>query len=137
MIQNIYQKANYSIAIDLQKQRAYITLTGQWEEQLTAEEYLRDLRAVLTNFEGAFSLVADFSKMLPFKYSLEDNVHLKALRILISSGLKKSAEVMPENERAHQQLITLSEIAKAPLNLFGERSIAEDFLDTYMAMSPK
>jgi len=131
MQNKVKKTANYILVTDLPKQKFYISILGEWRGEALAQQYLNDLRELAASFDGPFLVVADFSQMKPFTYDLYDNVHLKAIKLLRTAGLRRSAEVMPDDSRAHQQLIELSQIAKAPLNLFGDLSVAEAFLDTF------
>ncbi len=129
MKQLVNSTAFYKLEVDLHKQRLYVKLASSWNKQQIAEEYLRDVRKAVMEFSAPFSCLADFSDMKPFTSQAHLQIHLKALALLRSSGMVRSAEVMPEDTRAHEQLLQIAEMGKAKLALFGNAEIAELFLD--------
>jgi hypothetical protein len=130
MKQIIADNQNFQLAIDHEKQRLYITLSGRWDSDEVAEEYLAAIKGSLPLFFNRFSLMADFSKLLSFQYPLKNNVHVEALAMLLEGGLQYSAQIMPEDHDAYDQVLTLAKNSHTKLAQFGEADIAELYLDS-------
>jgi hypothetical protein len=130
MRQILAECKSYHLSIDHERQRLYLTLEGKWADEEEGCQYLAEVRNASTLFYGKFSCLADFSKMQPFGDKEDMEIQEKALKLLQQAGLEKSAQIMPEDNIANDQLLRLSEQLQFPLNLFGDFDVAELYLDS-------
>ncbi|MEM1136725.1 MAG: hypothetical protein AAGI07_12885, partial [Bacteroidota bacterium] len=115
--------------IDDKKERLYIKLFGIWDTEEIFRSYLSDIKKSVSFFSSNYSCNADFSALKALKNESFLHYHRQALKILVSLGLANSAQVLPEDDAAFQQII---DVTKYPdqLAVFGEVALADSYLDS-------
>lgn len=135
MKKEIANNDHYYLAVDLEKQRLYVELKGEWIATEVAMGYLEDIRESIRHFIDSYSCLADFTRLLPFTDQGKIAVHSKALNLLINSGLKDSAQVMPDDYTASEQLLQIISDQGKRIAAFGDAQLAEMYLDAKQMVS--
>jgi len=120
----------YSISIDKEKQRLYVKLQGAWHHPKSFPNYVLDVEKSVRNFEGNFTFLADFSSLKPYSKDVWDQIQAVALKKVVSSGMKETAQIMPDNYSTSDMIEMDGKALGFQLNAFGDEEIAELFLDS-------
>lgn len=119
----------YTILVCKEKRRLYIHLQGFWKSCRLVPHYLEHLYQAAILLGDEYTCLADFSKLMPFSEEVKVKVHIPAMLMLLKTGLKAGAQVMPVNLATSQQLADIGQELKIPLHAFGDDEIADKFLD--------
>ena len=129
MIKPIAKTDFYSIEVDTTKNRMYFTIVGFWKNSTVVPNYLDDIKKALRSLSPGFTILTDVSQMKTPSTEV-GSLHELAQRLLIEAGLKKTAEIIPDNKAIEkmvlQRLSTKSGMVKST---FHDKATAEAWLD--------
>ncbi|MBT32847.1 MAG: hypothetical protein CMO01_24575 [Thalassobius sp.] len=127
----VSQCSYYQLSVDEQKQRLYLSLKGYWNTQEVFDDFLKDVKKASSFLSEKFSCFTDYTSLKALTQQQYLSYHSEVYNTLIKLGLDKSAQVMPVDYIAYQQLQEL--IASLnKLAIFGEEDIAEKYLDSFV-----
>ena len=127
-MKTIVQNERYTIQIDQEKNRLYLTLIGYWKDRSVAPDYLRDLKNAVRSLSQDYTILTDVTQM---KTPPQDivNLHLEAQKQLIADGLKKTAELVGHDIIAKMALDRFSKESGMTKGSFDDKKEAEAWLD--------
>lgn len=118
----------YSLEIDKLKNRAYLTFTGFCSEPSDMPNFLDDIKKAAQGLKQGFTLLTDVTKIkTPPKEVAE--LHIKSQEIWITSGLSKTAEILPDTAIAKLALDRYSKTSGMEKEWFDNKNEAEAWLD--------
>jgi hypothetical protein len=77
---------------------------------------------------GDFTCLANFSMLMPFVEEVKP-LFTESIKILLSEGMKKSAQLLPLNFETSEMLANYFQASDFRLTAFGDEEIAEMYLD--------
>lgn len=118
----------YIISVDPSKNRLYLKVIGFWQDSSAAPNYIDDLRKACTPLSEGFTVVADLTEMKapPPEVGL---VHQEAQKLLLDTGLKKTAEVHSADAIAQMAVDRYSKTSGMEKMVFDNTGDAETWLD--------
>ncbi len=129
MKRTISETEFYQVKVDVSKNRMYVTLKGAWRSPEDTPHYVKDLTNSARMLKGRFTMLVNFSMLLPFTKEVWEKVHSPALKALMHYGLGRSSQILPRNEEATAQLEDHAQRLELNLMAFGDEEIAERFLE--------
>lgn len=75
-----------------------------------------------------FTCLANFSMLMPFSEEVKP-LFTESIKLLLSEGMKRSAQLLPLNLETSEMLANYFEEAGFKLTAFGDEEIAEMYLD--------
>ncbi|GAB4344673.1 MAG: hypothetical protein OHK0038_24870 [Flammeovirgaceae bacterium] len=118
----------YQIKVDQKKARIYLTLKGFWRNVQQVPQYLQDLQKAANMMGGEFTCLANFSMLMPFEEEVKP-LFTESIKILLSEGMKKSAQLLPLNFETSEMIANYFQSSEFKLTAFGDEEIAEMYLD--------
>ena len=119
----------YQVKVDTTKNRMYLTLKGVWRAPKETPNYVADVIKGARMLSGKFTLLSNFSMLLPFQPTVWEEVHYPALQALFQNGVGRAAQILPRNEDTTALLEEKAKVSGIELMAFGDEEIAERFLD--------
>lgn len=123
----IAENEQYSLKVDITKNRAFLKINGFWRNKEDIPGYLQDWDEAIKKLTKGFTLLTDATKMTIHPGDVRD-VHSKAQEKIISAGVKKVAELHDENV-AEMQLNSVSSESGMPKKNFNDKEEALKWLD--------
>jgi hypothetical protein len=123
----IAENKQYSLEVDITKNRAFLKINGFWRNKEDIPGYLQDWDEAIKKLSKDFTLLTDATEMTIHPGDVRD-VHSKAQEKIIKAGVKKVAELHSENV-AFMQLNGVSNESGMPKKNFNEKEAALEWLD--------
>jgi len=124
----IAETAYYRIEVDPNKNRLYLTLWGFWKNLEVAPHFLEDIGKVAHLLQPGFTALANVSQLKPTPQEVKV-IHEKAQKILLHAGLRKTAEVIPDDTVVQVQIDDFAKQSKMPKREFYTQEEAENWLN--------
>lgn len=123
----IAENEQYSLKVDITKNRAFLKINGFWRNKEDIPGYLQDWDEAINKLSQGFTLLTDATEMSIHPGDVRD-VHSKAQEKIVKAGVKKVAELHTENV-ASMQLNSLSNETGMPRKNFNDKEVALKWLD--------
>ena len=126
---SVNKNASHEIVYDAEKNRIYITATGDWD-LAQSDAFLRDYKEALARTQPGFTVVSD---VRAFECSAEDvqENHAAAIRMDAEAGVKKVARVVGTTPLAGFQIRRISQtVEDYESKNFATLEEAEKYLDS-------
>jgi hypothetical protein len=117
----------YSLEVDITKNRAFLKITGFWRNKEDIPGYLEDWNEAIRDLNEGFTLLTDATEMVIHPGDVRD-VHSKAQALIIGGGVKKVAE-LHDKSAAELQLDGVSNQSGMPKKNFTNKEDAIKWLD--------
>jgi hypothetical protein len=127
ILMEIAKTREYSISVEPEINRINLTVTGFWGTPSDVPNYLSDIERAISRVTRGFTVLADFVQMMAPGLGVE-RIHETAQRILVSSGLSKTAEVRARGAASSTSVDRYSKTLRLEKKLFDDRSQAEMWL---------
>jgi hypothetical protein len=124
----IAENEQYSLKVDITKNRAFLRINGFWRNKEDIPAYLQDWDEAINKLSEGFTLFTDVRKMAIHPGDVRD-VHSKAQEKIIKAGVRKVAELHDENV-ALMQLDSVSSESGMPKKNFNNKEEALKWLDS-------
>ncbi|MDW7690677.1 hypothetical protein R9C00_22035 [Flammeovirgaceae bacterium SG7u.111] len=121
----------YSLAVDLEKQRLYVELKGQWMNLKLLNSFMSDAKESAIHFFDTYSCITDLTGLMPFNERQAKPIAISIVGFLTSNSMRNSAQILPESHEASQQVISLVRQTGKVLTVFGDKLTAEMYLDSH------
>ncbi len=123
----IAENEQYSLKVDITKNRAFLKINGFWRNKEDIPGYLQDWDEAVKKLSDGFTLLTDATEMTIHPGDVRD-VHSKAQDKIVKAGVKKVAELHTENVSI-MQLDSVSRKSGMPKKNFNDRGEALKWLD--------
>ncbi|ADR22118.1 hypothetical protein MATR_02450 [Marivirga tractuosa] len=123
----IAENAQYSLKVDISKNRAFLKINGFWRNKEDIPGYLHDWDEAIHKLTKDFTLLTDATDMTIHPGDVRD-VHSKAQEKIINAGVKKVAELHSKSV-ASMQLDGVSSESGMPKKNFNNKEEALKWLD--------
>ncbi|WP_340152871.1 hypothetical protein [uncultured Marivirga sp.] len=123
----IAENEQYSLKVDITKNRAFLKINGFWRNKEDIPGYLQDWNEAINKLSKGFTLLTDATDMTIHPGDVRD-VHSKAQEKIVKAGVKKVAELHGENV-ASMQLDGVSNESGMPKKNFNDKDEAIKWLD--------
>ncbi|MBI9060987.1 MAG: hypothetical protein JEZ14_03325 [Marinilabiliaceae bacterium] len=122
----------YDLAVDVTKNRLYITSKGFWNKGEIIEAFRKCQAEALKHVKANFTVVAD---MREFKILPQDLVSMQeeTQKDLAKAGMYRVACIVPASAVANFQLRDVAKGTEMPEQRFAVMSEGEDWLDTELS----
>ena len=124
---NISTNKFYTIAVNSEKNRAYLKIIGFWRSPEVVPTYLKDWTEAVSLLKRGFTLLTDASEMKTHPAELK-KLHEQAQAILLKNGVLKVAEIV-KDDVAEMQLDAVAKTTQFPKKNFKTAEAAEIWLD--------
>jgi hypothetical protein len=118
----------YSIQVDKDKNRMYLTLIGYWKNHSVVPNYVADIQKATQELSRGYTVLTDVTQMKTPPRELAD-LHTEAQKVIIATGLKKTAELVGQDVIAKMALNQYSNQSGMQKGIFGNKEEAEAWLD--------
>ena len=118
----------YSILIDKNKNRMYLTLFGFWKDRSVVPNYIEDIQKAIQELPKGYTVLTDVTQLKTPPQAISD-LHTEAQKVVITSGLKRTAEVVSQDVIAKMALDRYSKRSGMQKGTFGNKDEAEAWLD--------
>ncbi|WMN07830.1 hypothetical protein QYS48_30025 [Marivirga arenosa] len=123
----IAENKQYSLKIDIIKNRAFLKIDGFWRNKEDIPAYLNDWDEAISKLAPSFTLLTDATEMVIHPGDVRD-VHSKAQEKIVAGKVKKVAELHKEGTAA-MQLDGVSNESGLPKKNFTDKNEAIKWLD--------
>lgn len=123
----IAENEQYSLKVDITKNRAFLKINGFWRNKEGIPGYLQDWDEAINKLSKGFTLLTDATEMTIHPGDVRD-VHSKAQEKIVKAEVKKVAELHDENV-AVMQLNSVSSESGMPKKNFNDKKEALQWLD--------
>lgn len=123
----IAENTQYSLKVDITKNRAFLKINGFWRKKEDIPGYLQDWDEAINKLAKDFTLLTDATEMTIHPGDVRD-VHSKAQEKIIKAGVKKVAELHSKNVSI-MQLDGVSRDSGMPKKNFTDKEDAMKWLD--------
>ncbi|MGM0580027.1 MAG: hypothetical protein ACQETL_05070 [Bacteroidota bacterium] len=123
----IAENEQYSLKVDITKNRAFLKINGFWRNKEDIPGYLQDWDEAIKKLSKGFTLLTDATEMTIHPGDVRD-VHSKAQEKIVKAEVKKVAELHDENV-AVMQLNSVSSESGMPKKNFNDKNEALMWLD--------
>jgi uncharacterized protein (UPF0147 family) len=123
----IAENEQYSLKVDITKNRAFLKINGFWRNKEDIPGYLQDWDEAVKKLSKGFTLLTDATQMTIHPGDVRD-VHSKAQEKIVKAGVQKVAELHSANV-AVMQLNSVSNESGMPKKNFNEKEEALKWLD--------
>ena len=127
MVQVVAEKREYSIKVDTEKNRVYLSINGFWGSVNQVSDYLSDWEKAVDLLEPGFTLLTDAREMKIHPAEVRE-LHKKAQKFIVDKGVAKVAELQKE-KISQIQLDGVSKETAMPKMNFNDSKEAEIWLD--------
>lgn len=118
----------YILAVDAAKNRIYYAMIGFWQKESDVPNYLQDWEKALAKVKTGFTVLTDITRCKTPQPSLKPMFE-KMQKRLGEAGLKKTAELYPEDALIELSLAGIAKRSGMKKGNFKERQKAEAWLD--------
>jgi hypothetical protein len=123
----IAENKQYSLKVDITKNRAFLKINGFWRNKEDIPGYLQDWDEAVSKLSKDFTLLTDATEMTIHPGDVRD-VHSKAQEKIVKAGVKKVAELHEKNAAVFQ-LDSVSNESGMPRKKFDDKNEAIAWLD--------
>ncbi|WP_375579727.1 hypothetical protein ABWH96_01215 [Marivirga tractuosa] len=123
----IAENEQYSLKVDITKNRAFLKINGFWRNKEDIPGYLQDWDEAINKLSKDFTLLTDATEMAIHPGDVRD-VHSKAQEKIVTAGVKKVAELHTENVSI-MQLDSVSKESGMPKKNFNKEEEAINWLN--------
>lgn len=123
--------APYTIRVDANKNRLYLTLRGFWRTPDEVGSYEADFKKALSQLKPKFTILADLREFLPSGAAVAP-MHAKVQGLAVAAGLTKTAEVL-SSDNAISKMATNNYARQSGMKRGAFGSIAE--AETWLAQA--
>ncbi|WMN12162.1 hypothetical protein QYS49_32650 [Marivirga salinae] len=123
----IAENKQYSLKVDITKNRAFLKINGFWRNKEDIPGYLQDWDEAIKKLSKGFTLLTDATEMTIHPGDVRD-VHSKAQEKIIKAEVKKVAELHSKNVSI-MQLDGVSRNSGMPKKNFNDKEEALKWLD--------
>jgi hypothetical protein len=118
----------YTIYVNQEKNRLYLTLIGFWKSRSAVPNYLEDLKKASNELSPGYTVLTDVTQL---KTPPQDVVplHLGAQKLVMADGSKKTAEVVGHDVTANMAFDRFSKESGMCKGTFDNKQEAEAWLD--------
>lgn len=127
-MKNIVENQYYSIYVDQDKNRIYLTILGFWRALDLVPNYISDIAKATQSVSKGFTILTDLTQMKPPPQEV-GGIHMKAQKALVDAGLSKTAELLPADAIAQMAVDRYSRESGMEKGSFSSREEAEKWLD--------
>ncbi len=127
-METIAQTSRYSISVDRNKNRMYLTLKGIWLNSDDFPNYKDDLRKATLELSIGYTILTDITQM-NIPSDAVKKLHFEAQIIVIEAGLKKTAELEPTGLSRKVAFEEYAEESGMKRRGFNNKKEAEAWLD--------
>lgn len=124
----IASNISYSISVDVEVNRLYITLKGFWLDPSQTPDYLKHIKLATESLNSPFTALVDVRKMRTPGHLVKD-MHVGAQKEAIAAGLVKTAEVFPAGISKELELEGYSLVSNLARRGFKSMEKAEEWLN--------
>jgi len=128
-VEEIAKTDKYTAMVDKGKNRLYLTLKGYWKGPEEVPNYVRDMEKASKALRQGFTILTDMREFITPPPSLSA-VHENAQKALVSRGLDRVAEVIPEKALMKLLLKRYAKSSQMKKMEFGSIKEAEAWLDS-------
>jgi hypothetical protein len=121
---------HYILVVDLQKNRAYLTLLGYWKSLSDVSGFIDDIRTGVQELSYGFTMLADMTSYDGTSSGLH-HLHFEAQKIAVAAGVSRVAEIFNKNPILKSFADMYSKESGAITMPFLEKLHAERWLDLY------
>jgi hypothetical protein len=118
----------YEMAVDPAKNRAYVTIVGDWERASDVSSYLPDWDSAIGEVTRGFTLLSDLTQAKPASPEIKA-LHEAAQKKLAQAGLGKMADVLPRDAVLKMQVDQVAHKTDMLKMVFASKAEAEAWLD--------
>ncbi|MBK6265520.1 hypothetical protein JKA74_10770 [Marivirga sp. S37H4] len=123
----IAENKQYTLQVDIDLNRAFLTIVGFWRSRADIPAYLEDWDQAIDLLKPGFTLLTDAREMVIHPSEVRE-IHAQAHKKIIEFGVKKVAE-LPNEEIAKLQLSGFSAQCGMPKENFSSKAEAMAWLD--------
>jgi len=123
----IAENKQYSLKLDITKNRAFLKIRGFWRNKEDIPAYLKDWDEAINKLTPGFTLLTDATEMVIHPGDVRD-VHSKAQKKVIDAGIRKVAELHNSGGQ-EMQLDSVSKETGMPKKNFDNEEDAIKWLD--------
>ena len=118
----------YSVSVDSNKNRMYLTVVGFWASPSDVPNYIDDVKKASAAVTKGFTILTDLTQMKTPAPELGP-IHEQAQKSLINAGLKKTAEILSDDAIAKMVMDRYSKASGMEKMVFNNKHDAEAWLD--------
>jgi len=118
----------YSIEVNKQKNRIYFILRGFWESLADVPDYFSDWQRATKEVTSGFTILTDAREMITPMPEVSE-LHKRTQAMLVASGLRKTAEVVPSKSIEQSALRRYAKVSGMAKESFDDVTEAEKWLD--------
>lgn len=123
----ITDNKHYLLAVNVEKNRAYLKIRGYWRNVDAVPQYVADWKKTVSLLKRGFTLLTDATEMKTHPQDVR-KLHEEAQAVLMKAGVARIAELM-KDEIAEKQLDAVAKVSAFPKKNFRDAVIAEQWLD--------
>ena len=124
----IASNIGYSISVDVEVNRLYITLKGFWVDPSQTPDYVKHIKLAIEFLTSPFTALVDVRQMRTPGHLVKD-MHVEAQRVTIAAGLVRTAEVFPAGISKELELEGYSLVSNLSRRGFKSMEKAEEWLN--------
>ncbi len=124
----IAETNHYSIIVDKEKNRVYLTIKGIWVDPSDVPNFMDDIRKTTLETQNGFTVFADLTRLkIPSKKMRA--IHTEAEKVFIDAGLSKTAEILPKNYVTNAEVEEYAKASMMQRKGFKDKKEAKVWLD--------
>lgn len=124
----IVANEHYTIFIDTRKNRLYLTLFGFWKSRSVVPTFKMDMRKAVRQLTRNYTILTDVTQMKTPPPDVAA-LHTEVQKMLMTEGLKKTAEVLGKDVIAKMAVERFSRKSGMNKEMFDDKRKAEKWLD--------
>ncbi len=125
---NIVDNDYYSLCVDIDINRAYLTVKGYWPSVSAVPNFITDFKTAISYLVPEFTLLVDARTMKVHPKEVSE-LHQEMQVMLKKAGLLQTAEVLNSNDAVALQLKRIQINSSMPLFQLNDINKAESYLD--------
>ncbi|MBB6609559.1 hypothetical protein H7F15_00780 [Pontibacter sp. Tf4] len=126
----VAQNSCYDLSVDKARNRVYFTIHGYWKSKSAVPDLLGDWKKIIALTQPGFTVLTDMRTMITHPQEMNE-LHMAAQQIIIDSGVRQVAHVMPTDKIAHLQLNSFKTNSTLPYRTFNSVEEAETWLNQH------
>ncbi len=124
----IAKNSYYAVSTNTAKNRLYLTISGYWKKRADVPNYVADLKKATNELSRGYTILTDITRMqTPAKEIV--SLHTEVQKVVISSGLAKTAELVSRDAIAKMTVNRISKDSGMQKGTFDNKTEAEAWLD--------
>lgn len=127
-MKDIANNEYYSIQVDKDKNRMYLTLIGYWKSRSVVPNYVADLQKATQELSRGYTILTDVTQMKTPPQEIAA-LHTEAQKVVMAAGLKKTAELVGQDVIAKMAIDQFSKQSGMQKGTFANKEEAEAWLD--------